>query len=202
LNIALDTLKIKKTFPPLQNEKINQVQKLINGNNNKPKPHINMITRGPSQKQVIVPMNNDVAKCYLKDLNMYIININHALKNIKSNIIADFIHIDDKGIVIITNNVACSLNLQEIKKYIKNSLTTDADQISTPRLPQSKLYLKIVGIPYINKHSNVQISSKEVESILKVNHIFNNIALTSKLRIINVSPKSDIAIIWIKIWDT
>jgi len=141
------------------------------------------------------------SQSYLKDSSMHIININRALKNIKSNIIADFICIDDKGIIIITNNVACPSNLQEIKKCIKNSLTTDVDQISTPRLPQSKLYLKIIGILYISKHSNVRISSKEVESILKVNHIFNNIVLTSKLRIIKVLPKSDMAIIWIDIWD-
>jgi len=200
-NIALDTLKIKEIFLHLQNKKIDQVQKLINGNNNKPKPHINMTTRDPLQKQVIVPMNNDVAKHYLKDLSMHIININRALKNIKSNIIADFICINDKGIIIMTNNVACSSDLQEIEKYVKNSLTTDADQISTLRLPQSKLYLKIVGISYISKCLNMQISSEEVKSILKVNHVFNDIIFASKLRIIKVLLKSDMAIIWIDIWD-
>ena len=200
LNITLNTLKIKETFLHLQNKKINQVQKLINGNN-KLELRINMTTRGSLWKQIIVLMNNDVAKCYLKDSSMYIININCTLKNIKSNIIVDFICIDNKDIVITTNNLACPSDLQEIKKYIKNFLTTDADQISTPRLPQSKLYIKIVGIPYISKCSNMQISSKEVESILKVNHVFNNIVLTSKPRIIKVSPKSDMAIIWINIWD-
>jgi len=44
--------------------------------------------------------------------------------------------------------------------------------------------------------------SDEVESILKANHIFNNIILMSKPRIIKVLPKSDIAIIQIDIWDT
>ena len=155
LNIALDTLKIKETFPHLQNKKINQVQKLINRNNDKPKPHINMTTRGPLQKQVIIPINNDITKCYLKDLTMHIINIDHALKNIKSNIIVDFIRIGDKDIIITTNNVACPSDLQEIEKCIKNSLTTDVDQISTPRLLQSKSYLKIIGIPYISECSNV-----------------------------------------------
>ena len=100
-------------------------------------------------------MNNDVAKHYLKNSSMHIININHAFKNIKSNIIVDFIYIKDKDIIIMTNNVACPLDLQKIKKCIKNSLTTDVDQISTPRLSQSKLYLKIIGIPYISKHLNV-----------------------------------------------
>ena len=47
-NIAMDTLKIKKTFPYLQNKKIDQVQKIINGDNSKPRPYINMTTKGPS----------------------------------------------------------------------------------------------------------------------------------------------------------
>ena len=92
-----------------------------------------MTTKGPSQKQVIVSINNEVAKRYLKNSSIHIININHVLKNIKSNIITDFICIKDKGIVIITNNMASLSDLQEIEKYIKNSLTTDTEQISLPR---------------------------------------------------------------------
>ena len=161
-----------------------------------------MTTKGLLWKQVIIPMNNKVTKQYLKDSSMYIININHVLKDIKSNIIADFICVEDKEIIIMTNNVASPSNLQEIKKCVKNSLISDMDQISSLRLPQSKLYLKIVGIPYISECSNIWILSNEVESILKANHIFNNIILTSKPRIIKVSLKSDMAIIWIDIWNT
>ena len=79
---------------------------------------------------------------------------------------------------------------------------SDTDQISSPRLPQSKLYLKIVGILYISEHWNVWILPNEVEGILKANHVFNNIILASKPRIIKILPKSDMVIIWINIWDT
>ena len=110
-----------------------------------------MTTKDPSCKQAIVPMNNKLAKRFLKDTSMHIININCALKDILSNTIADFIHADDKGIVITTNNVSLPSDLQQIEKYVKNSLTTDMEQVSFPRLPQSKSYLKIIGIPYISK---------------------------------------------------
>ena len=40
-----------------------------------------------------------------------------------------------------------------------------------------------------------------VEAIIKNNHIFNNIAIASRPRVIKISPKSDIAIIWLDIWD-
>jgi len=94
-----------------------------------------MTTKGLSCKQVIVPMNSEVAGRFLKDSSIYIININCALKNIKSKIMAYFIHIKDKGIIISTNNVASPSDLQEIEKYVKSSLANDSDQIPFPGLP-------------------------------------------------------------------
>jgi len=148
-NIALDILKIKKTFLYLQNEKIDQVQKIISSNNNKLRRHINITMRGPSCKQIIVLINNKTANKFLKDASIYIININRALKNIKSKVMADFICVKDKGIIISTNNIANPSDLQEVEKYVKNMLYMEVDQISFPRLPQSKSYFKIVGIPYL-----------------------------------------------------
>jgi len=201
-NIVKETLKIKETFPNLLNNKIEQVQKVINRPNNNSKPRILMTTKGPSHKQVIISIDNDITKKFIKELNSHITNINHALKVIKSSMIADFICVDNKGIVVITNNIALSSNLQEIKKYVKNSLSSNIDKVSLARLPQSKSYLKIVGISFISKKTNSCIASDEIEDILKNNHIFNNIILASKPRVIKVSPKSDMAIIWIDIWDT
>jgi len=45
------------------------------------------------------------------------------------------------------------------------------------------------------------MSFDNVEKILENNHIFNDIVLMSKPRIIKVSPKLDMSIIWIDIWD-
>jgi len=110
-SVTIDILKIREIFPNLPNKKIDIVQKVINGDNGKPKPKINMTTKDPSYKQVIIPMNNKLAKRFLKDSSMHIININHALKNILSNMIADFIHTEDKEIIITTNNVSSPSNL-------------------------------------------------------------------------------------------
>ena len=104
------------------NNKIEQVQKVINGPNNKSKLRISITTKGPSHKQVIIPIGNYIAKEFIKESNLHVTNINCALKAIKSNMIADFIHVNDKEIVVTTNNIASSLDLQEIKKYVKNSL--------------------------------------------------------------------------------
>ena len=134
LNVVLKTLKIKETFSHLHNKKIDQVQKIISSINDKLKPQLNMTTRGPLQKQVIIPMTKDMANQFIKNSSMHVININCALKGLKSSIIADFICVEDKGIIITTNNIASPSDLQEIKKYIKNSFTTDVDQVIFPKL--------------------------------------------------------------------
>jgi len=70
-----------------------------------------MTTKGPSHKQVIVSMNSEAAGRFLKNSSMHIININRALKNIKLKIMVDFICVEDKGIVISTNNIALPSDL-------------------------------------------------------------------------------------------
>ena len=189
-------------FLNLPNKKIKQVQKVINGSNNKTKPRITMTTKGLLQKQVIVLMSNDITKEFIKDSNSYVANINYAFKAIKSNMLADFMYVEDKGIVLTTNNISLGSDLQEIEKYIKNSLSSNLDKMLLTRLPQSKSYLKIVGIPFNSEKTNSYISLKEIKGVLKNNYIFNNIVLTSKPCIIKVFPKSDMTIIWIDIWDT
>jgi len=41
-----------------------------------------------------------------------------------------------------------------------------------------------------------------IKDIIKNNHIFNDINIASRPRIIKVSPKSDIATIWLNMWDS
>ena len=134
-NIVMNTLKIKEAFPNLPNKKIDTIQKVINRINDKPKLRLNMTTKGPSHKQVIVPINSDLSKRFIKDSANYVTNINRALKSIKSNVCTDFICADTKGIIISTNSVASNSDLQEIEKYIKNFLQINNNSVATPRLP-------------------------------------------------------------------
>jgi len=48
---------------------------------------------------------------------------------------------------------------------------------------------------------NPSINTSIIETIIKTTHVFNNIWIVSKLRIVKVFSKFDIAIIWINIWD-
>ena len=196
-----EVIKIKEAFSTIGMKKIDQINNIVKGTP-KPKPHIQMTMKGPSRKQVIIPMSNDNNTKVMKNSATHIANINRILRNAKSEVLVDFICSDPLGITVVTNKVSLQYNLQIIDQYIKNSKDINALQVNASHLLQLKSYLKIIGIPYF-PHSNSQnrLISNDMETILKQNQIFNNITLVSKLRVIKVSPKSDISIIWIDIWD-
>ena len=169
---------------------------------NKSKPHIKMTTKGLLQKQVIVPMGRANVDKIMALSSIHVTNINRALKNIKSNIMVDYIQPETTGVTIITNNIASAADLQVIEKYVKNVKNIISEDIQALRLPQSKSYLKIIGILYLIENTNIPINSDFIELVIKSSHIFNDLSLTSKLRIIKALYKSDITVVWIDIWDT
>jgi len=194
-------LKIKEVFSALNAKKIDQISNIVK-DNPKPKPRIQMTTKGLSRKQVIIPISSENNNIFMKNLATHVANINRLLRNAKSEVLVDYIRSDPLRISIITNKVLLQSDLQIIDQYIKNSEDINALQVDKPCLPQSKSYLKIIGIPYFS-HSNSQdcLISSDVETILKQNQIFDNVNLASKPRVIKVSPKLDMSIIWIDIWD-
>ena len=161
-----------------------------------------MTMKGPSRKQIIVPMSNDNNNAFMKNSAAHIASINRLLRNAKSEVAVDYIRSDPIGLSIITNKVVLQSDLQIIDQYMKKSKDINKLQVEKPRLPQLKLYLKIIGIPYyLNSKSQECLNSSNVEAILKQNQTFDDIKLAPRPRIIKVSPKSDMSIIWIGIWD-
>jgi len=138
-----------------------------------------MTTKGPSRKQVIVPMSNDNKISFMKDSSTHVTNLNRNLKNIKSEIIVDFICQETSGVTIVTNKVTSALDLQTIENYVKNANHIESTVVEISYLPQSKSYLKITGISYLGEFTNVPIISDVVQEIFK-NYIFNNIAIMLK----------------------
>ena len=105
-----EVLKIKKVFSTINTEKINQINNIIKSNL-KPKPHIQMTTKGPSRKQLIVLMSSKNNNNFMKNSTTYIVNINRLLKNAKSEVLVDYIHLDPFRISIITNKVSLQSDL-------------------------------------------------------------------------------------------
>ena len=127
--------------------------------------------------------------------NIYVTNINRSLKGIKSEVAVDFIKSDNKDIIVTTNKVAATLDLNVIQDYMKNLNNINSSNVMSPRLPQSKSYLKILSIPYFVKNTNLLLTSNITEKVLETTYIFNDVVLALSLHIIKASPKSDIAVI-------
>ena len=138
----------------------------------------------------------------MRNSSLNIANINKKLRNARTDILVNYIKSDNTRIIITTNKIAQQSDLAIINHCVKNSNDINSLQVKDPRLPKSKSYLKIIGIPYYpHADSQEKLSSSDIKNILKQNHIFDNISLASRPRIIKVSPKSDMAIVWINIWD-
>lgn len=90
-NNVKEFLKIKNAFPKLSVEKIPEIYNIINKFSKKDKPSLNITIKGPSKKQVIIPMGINNTKSIIIQSNVHITNINRLLKNIKSKILVNFI---------------------------------------------------------------------------------------------------------------
>ena len=164
-----DVLHIKDAFPELFTDNVGRIIKVTNSNKEQKKPRINMTTKGPLRKQIIIPMAKSNTELIINSASSNITNINKYLKNAKLDIIADFIYLINDGVIIITNKLANMSDLLIIKKYMKNINNINLDNIDCLCLPKFKSYLKL--------------------------HLFENIVLVSKPQVIKVSPKSDMVVV-------
>ena len=126
--LASKVSEIKENFPNLLVKKIENIYKTIN-DSGKVKSRINMTTKDILQKQIIIPMSNDNKSKFIALLSKYIANLNSILKGIKPEVIVYFACINQHGIIITINKMASSLDLQTIKKYIKNTDHIDSKDI-------------------------------------------------------------------------
>jgi len=77
-----------------------------------------MTTKGPSHKQIIVPINDNNIVKFMSSSSNYIININRLLKNIKLECKADYIRVEKSGIIIVTDKVMSALDLQTMENVM------------------------------------------------------------------------------------
>jgi len=200
LSCIEDIVRVKEVFPALSADEVGKVLKIKNSRESNKKPKINMTTRELSRKEVIIPIVKHTAELIVNSAHIHIVNVNKCLKNSKSDIVADFIRSTNNGIVITTNKLANDLNLSTIEKYLKSIQNVDFDLIESPCFPKTKSYMKIIGLPY--KINQDIISPDFIKGVLKETHLFKGVVLASKPRVIKASPKSDMVVVWVDIWDS
>jgi len=191
---------VKEAFSALSADEVGKMLKVKNSNRGTKKPKINMMTRGQSRREVIIPMTRANAELIVNSAHIHTTNVNKCLKNSNSNIVADFIRFNVNGIIITTNKPASDLNLSTIEKYLKSMQNIIPESIESPRLPKSKSYMKMIGLPYSSELG--VLSPDYIEGILVKSHLFKDMTLALKPRVIKASPKLDKAVVWVDIWDS
>ena len=81
--------------------------------------------------------------------------------------------------IITTNNVPAASDLSIIERYVKSIEGINQKDMLAPKLPQSKSYLKITGLPYIQP-SGLVLTSKDLTNYLKNSDLFENITLAAQ----------------------
>ncbi|KXN91782.1 Pol polyprotein, partial [Leucoagaricus sp. SymC.cos] len=107
------------------------------------------------------------------------------------------------GLSLNTNLVPNQAKISIIQTWVAKVLYTE---VSQPWVPMSKSYLKIVSISYYTptdwyEDGSNQLTADDVLYYLKHNPLFENISLASTPHVMKVSLHSDMAVIWIDIWD-
>jgi len=127
-------IKIKDNFPNLFTKKIEEIHKVLN-ETKKNKPRLNIMTKRLSRKQIIVLISLNNLEKFMVLSNKHVANINRALKDIKLDVMTDFIRVDSRELMITTNKVVSTSDLNTIENYIKNTDVVDLNDIMSPRLP-------------------------------------------------------------------
>jgi len=125
-----DILKVKEAFPKLAPSKIIGIHNIAQGISHKACSKLNMTTKEPFRKQVIIPMSQDNSNIDISCADKHIFNINRLLKSTKSNITADFIWSDGIGIIITTDQVASASDMNIMENYIKKSTNVNTNKTS------------------------------------------------------------------------
>ena len=200
----IEKIKIKIVSVQVShNMSVDEVEKILKAKDSGKdikKSKINITIKKLLRREIIVPMTKFNTESIVNLAHTHITNINKCLKNSKSDIIADFIHINNNGIVITTNKPTNNLDLSTIKKFLKNINNVNLDSIKSFCLLKFKLYMKIVELSH--KLDQKVITPDFIKGVLKESHLFKDIILASKPCIIKASSKLDMAVVWIDIWDS
>jgi len=161
-----------------------------------------MTTHGPTRHQVLIPLDTSTAEVVVANAATAVESCNRGLVEAHSKLRVELVCKAWDRISMSTNFAASATELEVIKQWLKKVTGLAASTVVEPRLPQSKSFLKILGVPYWGNNSSLPITQAQVESVIANTPIFEEVVLASHPRIMKASPSSDMFVIWIDIWDS
>ncbi|KAF5347006.1 hypothetical protein D9756_011009 [Leucocoprinus leucothites] len=212
----IDGVKMREmilAFPDLSYDKVLAMYKASFGSAQSQAPELTsttsairakpkMTTHGPTRRQVLIPFEGNIIADRIKDFNKASEFCNRGLTAAQSKLRVESVRESYNGISIATSGVATSADLETIKSWLKKAWQLGDAIPVEPRLPQSKSFLKIVGVPYWVANSSNPLSPAFVEQALSQSSLFENVILAARPRVMKASPKSDTAVVWFDIWDS
>jgi len=76
-------------------------------------------------------MGKENSNKFMGSASIYITNINRALRNIKLDVLADYVQRESTRVIIVINKVASLSDLQTIENIIKNLENINSDNIES-----------------------------------------------------------------------
>ena len=127
---------------------------------------------------------------------------NKGLVSARSKLRVESVHKAWDSVSMSTNSVVSVAELEVIKQWLKKTAGLGEVTEVEPRLPQSKSFLKVLGVPYWDSKTSLSVTPVQVAEALSSSPLFEGVTLASMPRIMKASPSSDMSVIWIDIWDS
>jgi len=105
-------------------------------------------THRPTRRQVLIPLNTPTAEVVVANAATTVESSNRGLVEAHSKLRVESVCKPWDGISMSTNFVVLAAELEIIKQWLKKVAGLAASTVVEPCLPQSKSFLKILGIPY------------------------------------------------------
>ena len=93
-----------------------------------------------------------------------------------------------------TNSVASVAELEVIKQWLKKTVGLGEVTEVEPRLPQSKSFLKVLGVLYWDSKTSLPVTPVQVAEALSSSPLFEGVTLASMPHIMKASPSSDMTL--------
>ena len=77
-------------------------------------------------------MDKENSDKFMGSTSVYVTNINKTLRNIRLDVLVDYVWRKSTDIIIVTNKVVLSSNPQTIENVVKNMENINSDDIETP----------------------------------------------------------------------
>ena len=161
-----------------------------------------MTTQGPTRYQVLIPLTLAAAETVVANAALAVESCNKGLVSARSKLRVESVHKAWDGVSMSTNSVASVVELEVIKQWLKKTASLGEITEVESCLPQSKSFLKVLGVPYWDSKTSLPVTPTQVAEALSSSSLFEGITLASISHIMKASPSFDMSVIWINIWNS